>query len=91
MKLPDSLEQRMDLYRRTGRVRIKAGKLFTDLSWFYIFEGMGVRPERYDPLMDVVTLPQLRDILSSMATATDAAARAAPSHDSHFAAGSAAK
>ena len=37
--------------------------------------------------MDVVTLPQLRDILSSMATATDAAARAAPSHDSHFAAG----
>jgi tryptophan halogenase len=88
MKLPDSLAARIELYRRTGRIRVKAGELFTDLSWFYIFEGLGVRPDSYDPLMDVVTLPQLRDMLSSMAIATEAAARCAPSHDSHFAAGS---
>ncbi len=48
---------------------------------------MGVRPETYDPLMDVVTLPQLRDIFSSYAQATDAAAQAAPLHDSYFADG----
>ncbi len=42
--------QRIELYQRTGRVRVKAGELFTDLSWFYIFEGMGVTPESYDPL-----------------------------------------
>jgi tryptophan halogenase len=86
MQLPESLAQRIELYRRTGRIRIKSGELFTDLSWFYIFEGLGVRPETYDPLMDVVTLPQLRDIFSSLAQATAVAARAAPSHDSHFAA-----
>jgi tryptophan halogenase len=86
MKLPESLATRIELYRRTGRIRVKAGELFTDASWFYIFEGMGLEPESHDPLMDVVTLPQLRDILSSIAVATDAAARAAPSHDSHFAA-----
>jgi tryptophan halogenase len=91
MRLPDSLLDRIELYRRTGRLRIKPGELFTDLSWFYVFEGLGVTPETYDPLLDVVTVPQLRDILSSMATATDAAARAAPSHDSHFGAGSAAR
>jgi tryptophan halogenase len=85
MKLPDSLVQRIELYRRTGRIRVKAGELFTDLSWFYIFEGMGVRPQSYDPLLDVVPLPQLRDILSSLAQATAVAAQAAPSHDSHFA------
>src|SRR6202035_2380761 len=54
MKLPDSLVQRIELYQRTGRIRVKAGELFTDLSWFYIFEGIGVTPESYDPLMDVV-------------------------------------
>ena len=91
MRLPDSLLGRIELYRRTGRIRVKPGELFSDLSWFYIFEGLGVTPETYDPLLDVVTLPQLRDILSSMATATDAAARAAPSHDSHFTAGPAAR
>ncbi len=87
MKLPDSLAQRIELYERTGRVRIKAGELFTDLSWFYIFEGMGVTPESYDPLLDVVTMDQLRDILSSMAQSTALAAHGVPAHDSYFSAG----
>jgi len=90
MALPDSLVQRIELYRRTGRIRIKAGELFTDLSWFYIFEGMGVRPDNYDPLLDVVTVNQLGEIMASMAAATAAAARAAPLHDSYFAAGASA-
>jgi tryptophan 7-halogenase len=87
MKLPDSLVRRMELYKRTGRLRPKAGELFTDLSWFYIFEGIGVTPETYDPLMDVVTMPQLREILGSMAQSTAQAAVGAPSHDSYFSAG----
>ena len=43
MKLPDSLLARIELYRHTGRIRARAGELFTDLSWFYIFEGLGAR------------------------------------------------
>jgi len=78
---------RIELYKRTGRVRVKPGELFTDLSWFYVFEGMGIRPDRHDPLMDVVSMAQLRDILSSLAQSTANAARPAPSHDSYFAAG----
>jgi tryptophan halogenase len=87
MTLPDSLLQRIELYKRTGRLRIKAGELFTDLSWFYIFEGIGVTPESYDPLMDVVTMPQLREILGSIAQSTAQAAVGVPSHDSYFSAG----
>jgi len=86
MAIPDSLRQRLELYRRTGRIRWRAGELFTDLSWFYIFEGLGVRPESYDPLLDVVTLSKLNEILASLAGATAAAAKSAPSHDSYFAA-----
>ena len=88
MTLPDSLLQRIELYKRTGRIRVKAGELFTDLSWFYIFEGLGITPQRYDPLMDVVPLGQLREIFGSMAQATAEAAHAAPSHDSYFPAAS---
>jgi tryptophan 7-halogenase len=86
MKLPDSLSQRIELYRRTGRIRPQAGELFTDMSWFYIFEGMGVRPERYDPLMDIVSREQLRDLLASLAQSVASLTQAAPSHDSYFAA-----
>jgi tryptophan 7-halogenase len=87
MKLPDSLLQRIELYKRTGRIRPKVGELFTDLSWFYIFEGIGISPESYDPLLDVVTMAQLREILGSMAQATAAATQGVPSHDSYFPAG----
>jgi tryptophan halogenase len=82
MALPPSLTERIDLYSDTSRIRPRAGELFTDLSWFYIFEGMGVRPRRHDPLLDVVPLKALRDVLSSLAQATAVAVRAAPSHDS---------
>jgi len=84
MAIPDSLRERIELYRGTGRVRVRAGELFTDLSWFYIFEGLGVQPSSYDPLLDVVSPDQLREILASMASDTAAIARTAPPHDSYF-------
>ncbi|HEY4974418.1 MAG TPA: tryptophan halogenase family protein, partial [Steroidobacteraceae bacterium] len=64
MKLPTSLLKRIELYRGTGRIRPKPRELFTDLSWFYIFEGLGARPDGYDPLLDVVTTSQLSEILA---------------------------
>ena len=84
MKIPDSLAQRIEMYERTGRIRIKAGELFSDLSWFYVLNGMGVTPQSYDPLMDVVAAAQLRDILAKLAQSTHAVVAAAPSHDSYF-------
>ena len=88
MAIPDTLRERIELYRGTGRIRVRAGELFTDLSWFYIFEGLGVRPASYDPLLDVVGTGQLREILASLAASTAAVARAAAPHDSHFSAAS---
>jgi tryptophan halogenase len=88
MKLPESLSQRIELYRRTGRIRPDARELFTDMSWFYIFEGMGIRPERYDPLIDIVSREQLGKLLGDLAKSVAALTAAAPSHDSYFAAAS---
>jgi tryptophan halogenase len=84
LPLPQTLERRIEHYRRTGRIRVRAGELFTDLSWFYVFEGLGVRPDGHDPLLDVVTPAQLREILAVLAGATAALVKAAPLHDRYF-------
>ena len=84
MSLPDSLRERIETYRRNGRLPNRLGELFTDHSWFYIYEGMGVSPERYDPLIDVVGRDQLREILGGLAGETAAAVRGARAHDSYF-------
>jgi len=85
MALPDSLRERMDIYRGTGRVRARAGELFSDASWFYIFDGMGVEPRRYDPMIDVVDPAKLRGFMGELARSTAAALKASPTHDSYFA------
>jgi tryptophan 7-halogenase len=80
LALPDSLAQRIDMYRATGRVIQQRPELFTDLDWFWIFEGMGVTPRDYDPLVDTVDFEQvkrLHDSFFAQANAKLAGARKA--------------
>jgi tryptophan 7-halogenase len=85
MKLPDSLSQRIELYRRTGRIRPEARELFTDLSWFYIFEGLGIQPASYDPLVAGPNFAQVLELMRAMSNQVAQDLRNAPSHDSYFA------
>jgi tryptophan halogenase len=86
MKLPNSLLRRIELYRGTGRIRPKPRELFTDLSWFYIFEGLGVQPESFDPLVAGSNFPQVLEIMQAMRNQVAQDLRSSPSHDSYFAA-----
>lgn len=84
VRLPESLLQRIEHYKTTGRVRAKPRELFTDLSWFYIFEGLGIQPLSYDPLADAIQIGPLRDILANLMRSTADAAVMARPHDSYF-------
>jgi tryptophan halogenase len=85
LALPDSLAQRIDLYRATGRIIQHRQELFTDLDWFWIFEGMGLVPRDYDPLIDTVDFEQVKRLMLAVTQKVSADAAAAPSHDSFFA------
>jgi hypothetical protein len=43
-----------------------------------------VQPASYDPLLDLVSAAQLREILASLSSSTEAVASAAAPHDSYF-------
>jgi tryptophan 7-halogenase len=82
--------KRLELYRGTGRIRPKPPELFTDLSWFYLFERLGVQPASYDPLLAGSNFPPMLEILQALHSQVAQALRSAPLHDSHFAASAAA-
>jgi tryptophan halogenase len=84
--LPDRLAERLELYRACGRVDARPGELFTDLSWFYIFEGMGVSPRAYDPLVDASNFDQVRAILPELTARIDTVVAQSPSHEAALAA-----
>ena len=86
-QLPDSLAQRIALYRGTGRIRPRPRELFTDLSWFYIFEGLGIRPAALDPLIDSDAFARALPVMQSVRLSIEREVRAARTHDSYFADG----
>ena len=89
MSIPASLRERIELYRGTGRVRTRAGELFTDLSWFYILDGLGIEPAAYDPLVDGAGSAQLAVSLQALRKQLQLEVRQALPHDSFFAPGGA--
>lgn len=89
MPLPDSLAQRIDMYRATGRVMQQRFELFTDLDWFWVMEGMGITPRDYDPLVDTVDFEQVKRLMMAISQKVTADVQASPTHDSFFAAANA--
>jgi tryptophan 7-halogenase len=85
LELPDTLAQRIGMYRATGRIVPRQPELFGDLDWFWILEGMGVIPRDYDPLVDTVDYEQVKRVMLAISQKISADTAAAPSHDSFFA------
>ena len=86
---PEALAQRLALYRGTGRIMVGRDDLFTDLDWFWLFEGLGVTPQDYDPLVDTLDFEQVKRAMLAISQKIMTDVAAAPSHDSFFAAANA--
>lgn len=73
MTVPDSLADRIESYRATGRIETDPRDVFTQVSWFYVFEGMGVRPRAYDPMVDVADFVRVQTVFGELASDIGAA------------------
>lgn len=52
MDLPESLQERINIYMENGRLYRENNELFSEDSWFAVFEGQNLRPRRYHPVID---------------------------------------
>jgi tryptophan halogenase len=80
MSVPDSLQQKIEVFKSCGRVVLQGEETFLEPSWVAIFLGQHVYPRRYDPLIDVIELPRLQRGLQQRRAAINAAAQAMPQH-----------
>ena len=84
IELPDTLAERIEIYKRTGRIFHKRHEMFVELSWFFVMHGMGLRPQSYDPLVDASDWQEVIKVMQGMRQKVAADAAAAPTHDSFF-------
>lgn len=63
MEIPDSLSERIELFRSNGRIFRENNELFNELSWFSVLHGQGINPQAYHPLVDTLESEQLEQYL----------------------------
>jgi len=59
MPIPDTLNQKMELFRRRGRVEKYREGVFLDASWVAVYTGQGILPQGHDPRADRPPLESL--------------------------------
>ena len=84
IELPENLAERLEIYKRTGRIFHKRHEMFVELSWFFVMHGMGLRPRSYDPLVDTSDWQEVIKVMQGMRQKVAAEAAACPTHDSFF-------
>ena len=81
MQLPESLEERIALFKGHGIVREGTDELFRAASWQSVFEGMGIRPNKYCPRVDNMDYQEISDTLKTARQAIQSMVKNLPSHD----------
>jgi tryptophan halogenase len=80
MPIPDSLQQKIELFRAKGRALPTPDDLFTEHSWIAVMLGQGVHPRSYDPLVDSLPLDNLRRFVQHAKDVVSKTALAMPYH-----------
>lgn len=80
MELPQSLQDKIDLFKATGRIFREQEELFTEVGWFQVLTGQNVVPETYHPLADALSRDELAGFLSDLKTIIAAPVARLPSH-----------
>ena len=80
MEVPDTLAEKMALWRETGRVEKYSDGLFYDASWIAVYIGQGVWPQRHDPRTRLPAPEQIGRALSRLREAVLEETAAMPGH-----------
>ena len=80
MELPDTLRNKIELFRSSGRVSLFDDEHFGEESWLSVFFGQNIAPQSYDPLVDVLDTEEVRAALSRMSSMIRAGVETLPTH-----------
>ncbi|MFM5950288.1 MAG: tryptophan 7-halogenase, partial [Novosphingobium sp.] len=85
MAVPESLEQKIELFRETGRVFRKNEELFAENSWIQVMLGQGIMPQAYHPVAGKLRQEELDHFLGSLRETVSKTVAGLPSHRDYIA------
>jgi tryptophan 7-halogenase len=79
--LPDTLRERIELFRANGALREGVDELFRASSWQSVFEGMGIQPSVWHPRVENLDYAQITDSLKTARAAIAGMVAHLPTHE----------
>lgn len=80
MSIPETLQQKIDLYKKNGRIFRVDGELFNETSWMEVLHGQGLKPEGYHPVVDTMPEDEMMQRLESIREVIQRSVDYMPSH-----------
>jgi tryptophan halogenase len=68
MSIPDTLRDRIQLFRDTAKVYREQDELFSEVAWVQIMIGQGVMPTDYHPMAAVPPDASFAEMMASVRT-----------------------
>lgn len=68
MSIPDSLQEKLYIFKSRGEIMVRQYELFKEVSWFAVLMGQGLIPENYHPVADAISADELRLRLTKIRT-----------------------
>lgn len=81
MTLPDSLVEKLELFRERGVVARYREGMFLEPSWIAVYVGQNIVPDRWNPLSERIGTDELKQRLEAIAAACAQTASNMPDHD----------
>ena len=80
MDVPDTLQEKMELWRRSARVAKYTQGLFFEPSWAAVYLGQGVVPDGWDQRVDLAGMDELERAVGRVRSQVAERVAAMPSH-----------
>ena len=80
MPVPDSLTEKVELFRSGGRIHREHEELFTEEGWAQLFIGQGVTAHDWHPIADMIADDELAGFLDTLSHAYERKAASLPTH-----------
>jgi tryptophan halogenase len=85
MEIPESLTQKIELFRETGRVFRKNEELFAENSWVQVMMGQGIMPRSYHPVATKLSDEELDKLLTGLRESVAKTVADLPDHQNYVA------
>jgi tryptophan halogenase len=85
MDVPDSLTEKMELFKLNGQIFREEDELFTETSWAAVMMGQGIAMEGYNPMAATVATDKLKHEFNEIEKSIRFLVQHMPTHEEYLA------